>query len=208
MDPLPLRIITVLLNYDTTRLWIPCGFTLVFTHLQCSQIRSHWYWNLNIDWLYPDISNLKRQTWLILVRWEQRWPQSDLSFSWKWSMSPLSMTSGVYPCKWEAVTINHNQCHLVTFVITISGIWWFKLCPISPQNEMISLGRYLKSQKSSPEELDVHLQLQWAPWVPVRSKGEATNVFEVSCCSSIKSHYVSAINQNYIKVWERLDWTG
>lgn len=208
MDPLPLRIITVLLNYDTTRLWIPCGFTLVFTHLQCSQIRSHWYWNLNIDWLYPDISNLKRQTWLILVRREQRWPQSDLSFSWKWSMSPLSMTSGVYPCKWEAVTINHNQCHLVTFVITISGIWWFKLCPISPQNEMISLGRYLKSQKSSPEELDVHLQLQWAPWVPVRSKGEATNVFEVSCCSSIKSHYVSAINQNYIKVWERLDWTG
>lgn len=208
MDPLPLRIITVLLNYDTTRLWIPCGFTLVFTHLQCSQIRSHWYWNLNIDWLYPDISNLKRQTWLILVRWEQRWPQSDLSFSWKWSMSPLSMTSGVYPCKWEAVTINHNQCHLVTSVITISGIWWFKLCPISPQNEMISLGRYLKSQKSSPEELDVHLQLQWAPWVPVRSKGEATNVFEVSCCSSIKSHYVSAINQNYIKVWERLDWTG
>lgn len=208
MDPLPLRIITVLLNYDTTRLWIPCGFTLVFTHLQCSQIRSHWYWNLNIDWLYPDISNLKRQTWLILVRWEQRWPQSDLSFSWKWSMSPLSMMSGVYPCKWEAVTINHNQCHLVTFVITISGIWWFKLCPISPQNEMISLGRYLKSQKSSPEELDVHLQLQWAPWVPVRSKGEATNVFEVSCCSSIKSHYVSAINQNYIKVWERLDWTG
>lgn len=117
-----------------------------------------------------------------------------LSFSWKWSMSPLSITSGVYPCKWEAVTINRNQCNLVTSVITISGIWWFKLCPISPQNEMISLGRYLKSQKSSPEELDVHLQLQWAPWVPVRSKGEATNVFEVSCCSSIKSHYVSAIN--------------
>lgn len=73
------------------------------------------------------------------------WFKIQMDLSRKWSISSWTVRLRSYTCNWETVMISRNQCSHMSSVITINKV---SVHTISPQDEVISLGRYLKPNPS------------------------------------------------------------